>query len=90
MDGVTSDSGVRFELDDASEPGSVDLMTENLTGTQPWTNEELDIVTGPQTHALALRIIRRASEHFGGKIDGTVWIDDVSLVRTAGPSGAPL
>ncbi len=83
MDEVTSDSGPRFEIDDPTQPGSPGRMTENLTGTQPWTLEALDLLTGPQTHILTVRLVRPPSEHFGGKIDGTIWVDDVSLVPTA-------
>jgi tetratricopeptide (TPR) repeat protein len=87
MDEITSDSGPRFEVQDATQPGGQTWMTENLTGTQPWTPEDMDIQTGPQTHLLTVRVVRPASEHFGGKIDGTAWVDDVSLVATAPGTG---
>jgi hypothetical protein len=87
MDEVTSDSGLRFELRDPTQPSGQPWVTQNLTGTQPWTLEELDIVTGPQTHTLIVRMFRPASQRLGGRIDGTVWVDDVSLVPTAAPAG---
>jgi len=86
MDEITSDSGPRFEILDPA-PGGQSWTTESLTGTQPWTPEDLDLQTGPQTHILTVRVIRPARADFGGKIDGTAWVDDLSLVPTAPGAG---
>ena len=87
MDEITSDSGPRFEIQDPASSTGQTWMTDNLTGTQPWTLEAINFLTGPQTRVLIVRLARPASEHFGGKIDGTAWVDDVSLVPTAPGAG---
>ncbi len=47
---------------------------------------EADIETGPSTHALVLQVRRLPSRAFESRIDGTAWVDDVSLVPVAGSS----
>ena len=83
-DQISTDSGVRFEIVDPKDPRQLDLLTTNETGTNPWTLEQLDLTTGPNTHVIAIRVVRRPSNRLDNKIRGTVWIDDVSIV----PAGA--
>ncbi len=59
-------------------------MTQNEIGTLPWTMEELDFVTGPQTHVITVRVTSKLSERLDNKIRGTLWVDDVSLVPASG------
>jgi hypothetical protein len=75
---------VRFEIVDPKDPRRLDVLTANETGTNPWKLEQLDFTTGPNTHLIAIRVVRRPSERLDNKIRGTVWIDDVSLA----PPGA--
>ena len=35
--GITTDEGLRLHLFDTEQPGRLDLWTESLTGTHPWT-----------------------------------------------------
>ena len=79
-DGISTDSGMRFEILDAKDPQHVDVITTNETGTQPWTLEQVDFTSGPKTHMVLIRLIRKTSERLDNKLHGTVWIDDVSLV----------
>jgi tetratricopeptide (TPR) repeat protein len=79
-DKISTESGMRFEVVDPKDPRSVDLLTPNETGTLPWTLEQSDFTTGPNTHLLIVRLIRRKSERLDNRLRGTVWIDDVSLV----------
>jgi tetratricopeptide (TPR) repeat protein len=83
-DQITTDSGIRFEIVDPKDPQRLDLLTPNETGTQPWTLEELDFTAGPQTHLIVVRLTRKRSERLDNKLNGTVWVDDVTLV----PAGA--
>lgn len=76
---ISTESGVRFLLLDPSHPNDVHVMTDNLTGTQPWSAAEADVTTGPQTHFLLLSLHRAQSRLFDNKLSGTVWIADVSL-----------
>jgi hypothetical protein len=56
------------------------VLTPNETGTLPWTLEQSDFTTGPKTHMLAIRLVRKPSQRLDNLLSGTVWIDDVSLV----------
>ncbi len=78
-DQISTDSGMRFEIIDLKDPQHLDVATQNETGTLPWTLEQINFTTGPQTHLITIRLVRRASERLDNKLRGTVWIDDVSL-----------
>jgi hypothetical protein len=67
------------------------VLTPNETGTLPWTLEQVDFTTGPQTHLILIRLARRPSGRLDNKLRGTVWIDDVSIVLggTGNPGPGP-
>jgi hypothetical protein len=78
--GITTDSGVRFAIDDVRHPSEVHVLTANLVGSHPWALVEADIATGADTDLLALSLRRLPSQKFDNKLAGNVWVDDVSLV----------
>jgi tetratricopeptide (TPR) repeat protein len=78
-DQISTDSGMRFEILDLKHPQELDVLTQNETGTLPWTLEQAEFTTGPQTRLLVVRIARKPSERLDNKVRGTVWIDDLSL-----------
>lgn len=80
---ITTDSGVRFYLGDPENNGDVRLLTPSVTGTTKWTPVDADIETGPSTHVLLLQVRRLPSRAFDSRIDGTAWVDDVSLIPVA-------
>jgi tetratricopeptide (TPR) repeat protein len=77
---VTTESGMRFSIVDPNHNNAVDALTENLTGSHPWTTTEMDVTTSPATHFLLVRLLRLGSRLFDNRLSGTVWIADVSLV----------
>lgn len=79
LDGISSDSGVRFLIFDPLHPAALQIQTANLTGTQPWGPVEQDVQTLPDTHLLVIALRRAPSWKFDNKLSGTVWVDDVSL-----------
>jgi tetratricopeptide (TPR) repeat protein len=79
-DEISTESGMRFEIVDPNNPQHLDVVTPNETGTVPWTLEQIDFTTGPQTRVIAIRLVRRPSERLDNKLRGTVWIDDVTIV----------
>ncbi len=60
-DQISTDSGVRFEIYDPKDQKTLDIVTPNEHGTQPWTLEEADFTTGPQTHLIRVRVFRAPS-----------------------------
>lgn len=79
-EGITSDSGVRFEVKDAYNPALLDKYSDALTGsTRTWSPLSIDFETGPKTNLLVVDIARPASQEFGNLIGGKVWVDDVTL-----------
>ena len=84
-DDISTDSGMRFEIRDPRRPKDLDVLTSNETGTIPWTMEQMEFTTGPQTHVIYVLLRRMAGTHFDNQIGGTVWVDDVAIV----PAGAP-
>jgi len=75
---------MRFEIVDPKDPARLDIITPNETGTIPWTLEQIDFTTGPNTRLISIRVVRKPSVRLDNELRGTVWIDDVSIV----PRGA--
>src|SRR5216683_3141024 len=83
-DQISTESGMRFEIVDPKDQQHLDVVTKNEIGTLPWTLEQIDFATGPQTHLILIRLARKPSQRLDNKLRGTVWIDDISIV----PAGA--
>jgi tetratricopeptide (TPR) repeat protein len=79
-DHISTDCGVRFEIRDPRRPKDLDVLTPNETGSEPWTLEEADFTTGPQTHLIQILLRRLPSARFDNKLNGTVWVDDVAVL----------
>jgi hypothetical protein len=77
---ITTESGMRFSIVDPNHDAAVNALSDNLTGTHPWTAAEMDVTAGPNTHFLLVRLLREGSRLFDNKLRGRVWIADVSLV----------
>jgi tetratricopeptide (TPR) repeat protein len=83
-DQISTESGIRFEILDPKDRRDLDVLTPNVTGTEPWTLAQVDFTTAQTTHLVVVRVARRPSERLDNKIRGTAWIDDISMV----PAGA--
>jgi tetratricopeptide (TPR) repeat protein len=81
-DQISTESGMRFEIEDPKDPQHLDVVTPNQTGTLPWTLEQVDFTTGPQMHVILVRLVRKLSQRLDNRLRGTVWIDDVTIVPT--------
>jgi tetratricopeptide (TPR) repeat protein len=77
---ITTESGIRFAIVDPNHAGAVNFASDNFTGTQPWTSINTEILTGPETHFLLVRLLRPPSRLFDNKLSGTAWIADISLI----------
>jgi tetratricopeptide (TPR) repeat protein len=79
VQGITTDSGPRFEVLDAYDPSKLFVSTENVTGTSDWSAHQLEFKTTADTHMLIVKIARPASHKFGNQLAGTIWIARVTL-----------
>lgn len=87
---ITTESGMRFTLTDPNHANALNVNTDNLTASNPWTQEQADFTTGPATHFVLVCLRRTPSRLFDNRLGGAVWIADVSLVQsTAAPEPAP-
>ena len=90
LEGISTDSGIRFAIYDAFHPAALQILSPDLVGSHPWSLVEADLVTGPETHLLTIALRRVPSWKFDNKLRGTVWVDDVSLVPVPGdPKESP-
>ncbi|MFY9691509.1 MAG: hypothetical protein WAJ86_16340 [Candidatus Acidiferrales bacterium] len=85
-DSISTESGMRFAIADPNHADAVNVVTDSVTRTTSWTPVEADVATGPDTHFLAVRLARYPSRLFDNKLDGTVWIADLSLVPSSAPA----
>jgi tetratricopeptide (TPR) repeat protein len=86
-EGITTESGMRFSIVDPNHDGALKVLTDSFTDSHPWTSVDADFTTGPATHFLLVRLFRGPSRLFENKLEGTVWIADVSLVASSAPTG---
>jgi hypothetical protein len=91
--GITTDSGPRFVLQEAFDPATLvdvsseaanpirfSISTENLTNTSDWSPHHLEFKTTGNTRLLIVKVARPPSRKFDNKLAGTVWIARVSLL----------
>jgi tetratricopeptide (TPR) repeat protein len=91
--GITTDSGPRFVLQDTYDPAELvdvsskaanpirfSISTENLTGTSDWSPHQLEFKTTGNTRLLIVKVVRPASHKFDNKLAGTLWIARVTLL----------
>ena len=79
--GLTSDQGVGFRIYDAERQSRVDQRTKTVSGTCDWKTLEIKISVPRHSRLLQIPLVRQPSSKFDNKLAGTVWIDDISLVR---------
>jgi tetratricopeptide (TPR) repeat protein len=77
---ITTESGLRFWITDPNHAGVTNLLTENLTGSNPWKTIAAEFTTGPETHFLAIHLRRTESRLFENRLSGTVWVADAYLI----------
>jgi tetratricopeptide (TPR) repeat protein len=84
---ITTESGMRFSVTDPNHAGAINVLADNFTGSRAWTSVDADLTTGPATHVLLVRLFREPSRLFENKLEGTVWIADVSLTPSSAQAG---
>jgi hypothetical protein len=78
---LTTDEGVRFHIYAPESGAGLDVYTNQLTGTNDWTQIETTLKVPPDTNVIALQLCRRPSRKFDSRISGEAWVDSVSLTR---------
>ncbi|HXN50661.1 MAG TPA: tetratricopeptide repeat protein [Candidatus Acidoferrum sp.] len=84
---LTSDEGVRFRLSwfsDSHPSGSTN--SQDSRGTQQWTRVEMPWSSGKDVHRARVCVLRNLSRGLDARIQGTAWIDDISLVPVGNPN----
>ena len=76
---VTTDSGIRFQVSAVKGSPGETFFSKDLLGTNPWSLEQLDFRTGPQTQVVQVYLRRLPSNKLMNVISGKVWIDNLSL-----------
>jgi hypothetical protein len=79
-DNITTNEGLRFRVYDPESPSRLEIRTEPVIGTQDWTLLNQEFSVAPGIHLVSISLVRNASGKFDSKINGTVWVDQVSVV----------
>jgi len=77
---ITTDSGLRFLINDPFHPDKIQILTPNIVGTTPWIPVNAEILTDSDTDLIVIALRRIPSWKFDNKLSGTAWFDDVELV----------
>ena len=78
--GLTTDQGLRLQLQGLGAQPGPEALTEEIHGTAPWTRTETVWSSGKEVRQAVLCLVRRPSDQPENKIQGTIWVDDVALV----------
>ncbi len=81
-DGITTNSGPRLEVFDPYDPKELDMLSDQLVGTNAaWALLSLSFSPKPKTHLVNVCITRMPSDKLDNLIAGKLWVDDVSVVK---------
>ena len=80
---ISTDSGPFLVLETIGVPPNEywERSMDNQIGSNPWTLDHIDFRTGPNTRVIQVMLRRRFSTKFNNLMQGTVWLDNVSLQR---------
>ena len=77
---LTTDQGLRFKVRSLYSQYTSTANTSEIHGTAPWTRIEMIWTSAYDVHEVQVCLVRFPSEEAENKIQGTAWVDDVSLV----------
>lgn len=80
---ITTESGIRFFINDPFHLGKIQVLTPNFTGSNPWTLVNAEVTASADTDFLVVALRRIQSWKFDNKLRGTVWVDDIALTPAA-------
>jgi hypothetical protein len=79
-DGLTTDQGVAFAL---SAIG-LDVTTDSISEAADWRVVEKEFEVPADAGLVHVRVFRRPSLKFDNRVKGTVWIDQVRIIKLEG------
>ncbi|NTU43272.1 MAG: hypothetical protein HGA78_09555, partial [Nitrospirales bacterium] len=77
-EGITTTNGAYMEIAHSGNKSSL-AKTAVMTGTNPWTELELEFTVPADCKAITIMVRRAASSKFDNKIGGALWMDSFSL-----------
>lgn len=77
---LTTDQGIRFRLSWVEDSRSAFVETPDVRGTEPWTQIQMPWTSPAEGRQLHVCVVRDTSGKVDTQIQGTAWVDDVSLV----------
>ena len=86
---LTTDQGIRFRLSWSWSTSRPSIQTDDVHGTEPWTRVQIAWTSPPDVQRLDVCVVRETSGKMDGQIQGTAWVDDVSLTPQPSASGRP-
>ncbi|GAC1703078.1 MAG: hypothetical protein NVS9B4_10110 [Candidatus Acidiferrum sp.] len=86
---LSTDQGVRFQVNAVDPASSALAQSPQVHGTHPWTLVESRWTTLRTTHEIHVCLARSPSDQPENKIGGALWIDDVSIVPDSPGKSAP-
>ncbi len=78
---ISTDRGICFEISDPLHPSELQVLTSEMSGSNPWTRVQAEITTAHDTRLIKLTLRRVASWKFDNKLSGAVWVDDITLTH---------
>jgi len=78
---ISTDQGLHFRVVSDDDPKQLDLVTDDLRGSNDWTLVERVFDAPPRGGLVRILLARKPSLKFYNRIGGTAWIDDVSLTE---------
>jgi tetratricopeptide (TPR) repeat protein len=86
---LTSNEGIRFRLSAINAKGFRTAQTSDIHGTEPWTNISFSWTIPQDSSLVQVCVVRNISGSLEGEIQGTAWIDDVSLTPSLAQGSTP-
>ncbi|HUI74381.1 MAG TPA: tetratricopeptide repeat protein [Candidatus Acidoferrum sp.] len=86
---LTTNEGVRFRILSFTPSGNQTAETPDVHGSEPWTDITLPWAAPQGASIVQVCIVRKISGSPDGDIQGTAWVDDVSLVPLSSQGGKP-
>ncbi len=82
---LSGDRGIYLQIRDPQT--GLTAGTEEVLGTQSWKKQSVGFHVPAGSNLVTVTFRRERSRRLGGKLSGTIWLDDVSLRRVDESSG---